>query len=108
VKPGGGLLGFRTQEGTEFNFAAGSAGDVIDGSGGNRDPEHLFQADGLRAELNLVVIPVLPPTAFVLDGIRDLVVVRVAFAKLHKVGHPGESQTVTDQSEAAGNANRRS
>jgi hypothetical protein len=107
VKPGSGLFGLRSQEGTEFDLATASARDVIDGPGRDRHPEHLFQAEGLGAELNLVVIPAFTTSSLVLDRIRDLAVVGAARAKLHEIGNPGDLEAVADESKAAGNANRR-
>jgi hypothetical protein len=104
VEPCGGGLGLGPQGGCELDTSPPSARDVIDRAGGDRDAEHLFEADGLRAELNLVVVPTLATTSLVLDRLRDLASLRPSVAEFDEIGHPRESQTVADQSESAGGA----
>jgi hypothetical protein len=77
---------------------------VVDRAPRDGHAEHLFEADGLGAELNLVVVPPLAPTALVLHGIWNLSSVRSAVTEFDKVGYPSNPKPVADKSEPACNA----
>jgi hypothetical protein len=72
VEPGDGGLGVGAECRGELNLTAGLALFVVDGAAGHDGVEHFLEAEGLGAELDVVVVPASLAAAFVLDGQGDL------------------------------------
>jgi hypothetical protein len=72
VEPGDRVFGLGAEFGCELDLAPRLALLVIDRAAGDGRSEHFFEAEGLGAKLDVVVIP--PPflAAFVFDGRGDL------------------------------------
>src|SRR5207302_1792451 len=67
VQAAGGVLGGPAQLGVEGDLPPPPGAGVKDGPGGDGGAEHLLQAEGLGAELDLVVVPAAAPATLVLD-----------------------------------------
>ncbi len=82
----------------EEDFSPVLAFDVEDGTGGYGDAEHFFEAHGLSAELDFVVVPTSFFAAFEIDGVgdseRSSIVVAAEF---NEVGFASNSQSIRHQ-----------
>lgn len=87
-------LGARTQGWGEGDVQAAARGSVEDGAGGDVGVEHLFDAEGLRAELDEVAIVGLALAALVLDGEGE-------GREFDEVGAAGEGETAAFEQQAA-------
>jgi hypothetical protein len=101
VQACGGLLGVGAEGGVEGDVASSFGGDVKDGAGGHRDAEHLFEAEGLGAELNVVAFPASSPAALVLDREGDVGAADRVGAEPDEVGDADESKAVAAEPESA-------
>jgi hypothetical protein len=63
-----GGFGFVTEPGREFDLAATPGFDVKDSSSRYGNTQHFLQAEGLGAELDIVVVPFATFAPFVLNG----------------------------------------
>lgn len=98
--PGDGVLGSPPKVRGELDFAAATGRGVEDGAGRNRDAEHFFQTEGLRADLNVVVVPLPSLAALVFDRVRNRDS-RMALrrAELDYVRLPDEAQAAREEGE---------
>jgi hypothetical protein len=97
VKLGDGGLSEPAQLGVEDNLAPAFGFDVEDGASWDFDAEHFFEAKGLGAELNFIVIPLASPAAFIFDGIR-------LGMKLDEVGDADEPKAIGAQPQTTNDA----
>jgi hypothetical protein len=101
-----GPLGVGAEGGVEGDVASSLGGNVEDGAGGHGDAEHLLQAQGLGAELNVVAFPASSPATLVLDREGDVGAADRVGAELDEVGDADESKPVATEPEAACEAER--
>ena len=88
----------------EDDVAATFGQGVEDGPGGDGDAQHFFQADGLAAELDLVVVPASAFAALVFDGEGRVGAAGVVGAEFDEVRDADDAQAMADEPEAAGGA----
>lgn len=93
MQPLGRGHGFSSQGGGEFDRTATFRLDVKDRSAWHGDAQHLLQAQGLGAELNIIIVPLLPLATFVLDREWNVGTVRL-WMKLHHIRLADESQLI--------------
>jgi hypothetical protein len=72
VEPGDRVFGLGAEFGCELNVASRLALFVIDRAAEDGRSEHFFEAEGLGAKLDVVVVPPTFLAAFVFDGRGDL------------------------------------
>jgi len=80
----------------EVDLFAMLAFDMKDGTSGDRDLHHFFEAEGLCAELSFVVIPASFLTPFEFDWVRDDGTIGTGM-HLDQVRFPDQAQGIGDE-----------
>jgi len=90
------LNGVRAERVIEVDLFAMLAFDMKDGTSGDRDLHHFFEAEGLRAELSFVVIPASFLTPFEFDWVWDDGTIRTGM-HLDQVRFPDQAKGIGDE-----------